>query len=53
MLIKNKRYYEVLQKVQHSDGDITEWLKWFLQCLKNTLQETVSSLNKIMYKAEF
>lgn len=53
IMIERKRYYEVLQKVQHSTGDITEWLVWFLQCLKNALMETENVLQKIMRKAEF
>ncbi len=53
ILVERKRYYEVLQKVQHSKGDITEWLAWFLHCLKNALQETEKTLRKVVYKAEF
>ncbi len=52
-LVERKQYYEVLQKVQHSGGDITEWLDWFLRCLKNALLETEIILKKIVYKAEF
>ncbi|MBB5440072.1 Fic family protein [Pedobacter sp. AK017] len=53
ILIDRKRYYEVLQKVQHSSGDITEWLDWFLHCLKNALLKTESSLKTVLEKAEF
>jgi len=53
ILVVRKRYYEVLQKVQHSSGDITEWLDWFLHCLKNALLETETTLRKILRKAEF
>ncbi len=53
ILIERKRYYEVLQKVQHSTGDITEWLDWFLHCLRNALQETENTMQKIVRKAEF
>jgi len=53
ILVERKRYYEVLKKVQHSSGDITEWLEWFLRCLKNALLETEITLGKILRKAEF
>jgi Fic family protein len=53
ILAERKRYYEVLQKVQHSSGDITEWLDWFLHCLKHALQETENTMQKILRKAEF
>lgn len=53
ILVEKKQYYEVLQKVQHSSGDITEWLVWFLQCLKNALLQTEGTLQKVLRKAEF
>lgn len=53
ILVERKRYYEVLQKVQHSTGDITEWLDWFLHCLKKALQETENTMQEILFKAEF
>jgi len=53
ILAERKRYYEVLQKVQHSTGDITEWIDWFLHCLKNALLATENTTQKIVHKAEF
>ena len=46
-------YYETLKTIQHSDGDITQWLVWFLTCLKHALLETEESMKKIFQKAEF
>lgn len=53
ILIERKRYYEVLQKVQFSTGDITEWLEWFLHCLKNAMLATQNTTQRILRKAEF
>jgi Fic family protein len=53
ILVERKRYYAVLQKVQHSSGDITEWLEWFLHCLKKALLETENTLKNILQKAAF
>ncbi len=53
ILVERKKYYEVLQKVQHSSGEITEWLFWFLNCLKNSLHTTERILEKILRKTEF
>ena len=53
ILIERKQYYEILQKVQYSSGDITEWLDWFLHCLKNSLLATETTLQKILRKTEF
>lgn len=53
ILAERKRYYEILQKVQHSSGDITGWLEWFLHCLKNAMLATEQTTQKILRKAEF
>ena len=53
ILIERKKYYAVLQKVQHSNGNITEWLVWFLHCLKISLLQTETTLKKILRKNEF
>jgi len=53
ILTEKKGYYEILQKVQHSDGDITEWLNWFLNCLHSALISTEEPLKRVLYKADF
>lgn len=53
ILAERKRYYEVLQKVQHSSGDITEWIEWFFHCLKNAMSSTENTMQKTIQKAEF
>jgi len=53
ILGERKLYYEVLQKVQHSTGDITEWLEWFLHCLKNAMLATENTTRRILRKSEF
>jgi Fic family protein len=53
ILIERKRYFEILQRVQYSKGDITEWLEWFLQCLKNAMLTTENTTQRILHKAEF
>lgn len=53
ILVERKQYYAILQKVQHSNGNITDWLDWFLHCLKNSLIATEVTLQKILRKNEF
>ena len=50
---EKKLYYETLKTEQHSNGDITKWLVWFLTCLKHALLETEESMQNILLKAEF
>ena len=51
--IERKQYYEILEKTQKGDLDITEWLVWFLNCLINALKSTDSVLTRVLFKAEF
>ncbi len=53
ILNEKKGYYEVLQNVQHSSGDITEWLDWFLNCLNGALINTEEILKAVLIKADF
>ncbi len=51
--IERKQYYEILEKTQKGNLDITEWVKWFLNCLINALKSTDSTLRNVLFKAEF
>lgn len=51
-LEKNK-YYDVLEKTQKGNGDITEWLLWFLDCLDKAIESTTETLSSVLSKARF
>ncbi len=51
--IQRKKYYEVLEKTQKGDLDITNWILWFINCLINALKSTDSVLSKVLFKADF
>ena len=54
ILKERKKYYEALEKTQHSiNSDITVWLDWFLNCLKNALLASEKILQSILQKADF
>ena len=48
-----KEYYDVLERTQRGDGDITEWLLWFLKCFEKALDSTQETLSSVMRKADF
>jgi len=52
-LLERKQYYEKLNKVQYSGGDISEWLEWFLSCLHRGLEASDVTMQKVLLKAEF
>ena len=51
--IERKQYYNKLEKTQKGSSDITEWILWFLECLKNALESTYDTLSRILQKGEF
>ena len=46
-------YYDILEKTQKGNLDITNWLQWFLKCMLNALNNTDTAFNKIILKAKF
>ena len=50
---ERKQYYDILEKTQKGDLDITEWIKWFLKCLINALKSTDLILSRVLFKADF
>jgi Fic family protein len=53
IVAERKTYYEVLEKTQRGDGDITLWLKWFLSCLERALLNSEDVLKAVLIKAKF
>lgn len=50
---ERSQYYEILEKTQKGPMDITPWVLWFLNCLKNAFHLTEVVLDKVLFKAEF
>ncbi len=51
--VERKSYYAVLEQTQKGGLDITEWIKWFLNCLINSLKATDKVLIRVLFKANF
>jgi Fic family protein len=51
--IERKEYYEILEKTQKGNLNITEWIRWFLNCLINSLKSTDTVLIRVLFKADF
>lgn len=50
---ERKQYYEILEKTQKGDLDITKWLLWFLSCLERALVQAEEALNSVLHKADY
>ena len=46
-------YYDILERMQHGDGDITEWLVWYMQKLVEALDEAEAIVTTILNKSFF
>lgn len=51
--IKRKEYYDILEKTQKGNLDITQWIQWFLDCLIEALRSTDLLLVSVLFKADF
>jgi len=51
--IDRKQYYDLLEKTQKGNLDITNWIAWFLRCLINALKSTDIVLTNVLFKADF
>lgn len=51
--VERRDYYEMLEKTQKRNLDISEWINWFLSCLINALQATDKILTRVLFKADF
>ena len=46
-------YYDILEKTQHGDGDITEWISWYASTLAIALDEAENVVSAILNKSIF
>lgn len=46
-------YYDILESTQHGDGDITEWVIWYVKTLIVAIDEADSSVSTILNKSIF
>jgi len=53
ILNERKAYYAILEHTQHGNGEITDWLLWFIKCLNGALSSTEILLGSILTKARF
>ena len=51
--LERKEYYDILERTQKGILDITDWLRWFLDCLLNALNATENKLEDVLFKSHF
>lgn len=50
---ERKEYYAVLERTQKGDSDITNWIVWFLSCLKEAIISSNMIIDKVVRKHHF
>ena len=50
---ERKEYYDILEQTQKGTLDITDWMRWFLECLDRAIVGTEGSLAMIFKKDGF
>ena len=50
---ERKTYYALLEKAQHGDGDISEWLLWFLEALQRSIKSTLTRIESTLQKKKY
>ncbi len=46
-------YYDVLERTQKGDMDVTRWLQWFLATLLKAVEQAHGALDQVLSKAKF
>jgi Fic family protein len=53
IMAERDAYYEVLERINKQDKDITQWLRWFLACMSRAILSSNRLLANVMQKARF
>jgi Fic family protein len=51
--LERNTYYNILEKTQKGNMDISDWLIWFLSCFERSLSNTDQTLGSVIQKAKF
>ena len=50
---RKKEYYAVLERTSCGEMDVTEWILWFLDCVKGAIKTSEGRIEKVMMKSDF
>lgn len=53
ILANRKSYYEILERTQKGDVDITAWIVWFFDTLNETFDQALSEIEQTVFKTNF
>lgn len=50
---EREQYYEILERCQRGDGDVTPWLVWFLGCYSRAVEASTMLISDVLAKSAF
>ena len=53
IMAERENYYRILESTNNGNGDITDWMKWFLECMSRAILSSNRLLANVMLKARF
>jgi Fic family protein len=53
IMAEREEYYRILERTNNGDSDITNWMKWFLDCMSRAILSSNKLLSNVMLKARF
>ncbi len=53
IIIKRNAYYEVLERTQKGEGDITEWIIWFLDTFIESISHSGTLIEKTLFISDY
>ncbi|ABQ27238.1 Fic family protein [Geotalea uraniireducens] len=53
IMAERETYYTILENTQKGNGDITDWLVWFLGCFARAIERSETILAGVFMRAEF
>lgn len=51
--IDRKGYYDILEKTQKGNLDVTDWVEWFFKCLGRAIEKAHSTLEILLNKGRY
>lgn len=53
IMAEREAYYDILERTQKGNGEVTGWLLWFLGCMTRSLERSEKLLQNVLTKGEF
>lgn len=50
---QQSEYYRMLEQTQKGSMDVTAWLRWFLECLENAIDDAENTVARTLRRARF